>query len=70
MTLVIVSVFILLILAVPIGAAFALSAFLGAKMNGLPLDTFASLPYQTINSFLLLSIPFFILTGQIMNQAS
>lgn len=68
MTLVIVSVFILLIIAVPIGAAFALSAFLGAKMNGLPLDTFASLPYQTINSFLLLSIPFFILTGQIMNQ--
>jgi C4-dicarboxylate transporter DctM subunit len=61
-------VFVLLVLAVPICAAFAMAAFFGANWNGLSLDTFSSLPYQTVNSFLLLSIPFFILTGVIMNQ--
>lgn len=63
-----ISVFLLLLIGVPVGMAFALAVFFGVKFTDIPIDTFSHLPYHSINSFLLLAIPFFILAGQIMNN--
>lgn len=61
---------IILILGVPIGISFAISAFLGGDLLGIPSSSFASLSNQAVTSFTLLAIPLFILAGQIMNQGS
>ncbi|RSK55303.1 TRAP transporter large permease [Bacillus canaveralius] len=65
---VLISIFILLLINVPIGASFYLSTFLGAENANIPFETFASMPFQATHSFPLLAIPFFILAGQIMNH--
>ncbi|MGI2327933.1 TRAP transporter large permease [Planococcus sp. YIM B11945] len=57
-----------LIVGVPIGIAFGLAALLGGNVAQIPLETFASVANQAVNSFPLLAIPLFILAGQIMSQ--
>ena len=45
-----------------------LSALLGLELSGLPLATFARYLTQDVRSVPLLAIPFFILTGNLMNR--
>lgn len=57
-----------LVVGVPIGISFGIAALIGGKYFDIPLDTFASVANQAVNSFPLLAIPLFILAGQIMSQ--
>lgn len=57
-----------LLVGVPIGISFGLAALIGGKAFDIPLDTFASVANQAVNSFPLLAIPLFLLAGQIMSQ--
>lgn len=69
MTIIVVAIFILLAVAVPVGAAFALPTILGASALGVRPETFAaSVPYETAMSFTLVAIPYFLLAGQVMQQ--
>lgn len=62
-------VIILLLVGVPIGAAFWLPSVFGASAIGLEPDMIAAnVPYQTAIGFSLLAIPYFILAGQIMSD--
>lgn len=62
-------VLILLLIGVPIGAAFWLPSVFGASTIGLePEMIAANVPYQTAIGFSLLAIPYFILAGQIMSD--
>ncbi|MCM3389369.1 TRAP transporter large permease [Ureibacillus chungkukjangi] len=60
----------ILMIGVPIGVTFAISALLGGQLLDIPFASFASLSNQAVSSFSLLAIPLFILAGQIMNQGS
>lgn len=62
------SLLLILIIGIPIGIAFAIAALIGGSIYELPLDTFASVANQAVNSFPLIAIPLFLLAGQIMNQ--
>ncbi|MBN6205764.1 TRAP transporter large permease, partial [Ralstonia pickettii] len=59
-----------LIVGIPIGIAFGLAALIGGNILNIPLDSFASVANQAVNSFPLLAIPLFILAGQIMSQGN
>ncbi|WP_375000381.1 TRAP transporter large permease [Aeromicrobium sp. CTD01-1L150] len=63
------AILLLLILATPIGVAFALPTILGAESLGMPANTFAaSVPNETAQSFALVAIPYFLLAGQAMQR--
>lgn len=62
------SLLLILIIGIPIGIAFAIAALIGGSIYEIPLDTFASVANQAVNSFPLIAIPLFLLAGQIMNQ--
>jgi len=64
-----ISLAILLFLNVPIAYALGLPAVICMILEGLPLDMFPQLIYSSINKFLLLAIPFFVLSGSIMEKA-
>lgn len=69
MPLIVLGVLLLLILAAPIGVAFALPTILGAESLGMPASTFAaSVPNETAQSFALVAIPYFLLAGQAMQH--
>lgn len=69
MALIVLAVLLLLILAAPIGVAFALPTILGAESLGMPANTFAaSVPNETAQSFALVAIPYFLLAGQAMQR--
>ena len=57
-----------MLLGVPVGASMALAALFGLELLGLPLATFARYQTQDVRSVPLLAIPFFILTGNLMNR--
>ncbi len=61
--------FILLVLGAPIALSLGLSSLLALIYNGTSLTIVASSMYSGIAKYLLLSIPFFILSGNIMAQA-
>lgn len=61
--------FLLLILNVPIAFCLALSAIATLTVAGMPLSVVATNIYAGISKFLLLSIPFFVLAGNIMAKA-
>lgn len=58
---------VLMLLGVPVGAAMGLSALLGLDLLDLPLAAFARYLTQDVRSVTLLAVPFFILTGNLMN---
>lgn len=70
MAIIVVALIAFLIIGVPIGVAFAISALIGGQILDIPSASFASLSNQAVSSFTLLAIPLFILAGQIMNQGS
>jgi tripartite ATP-independent transporter DctM subunit len=62
------SLFLLLLFRVPIAFALGISASLTMMYLGLPLMNVAHNLVKGVNSFSLLAIPFFILAGEIMGQ--
>lgn len=70
MALIVLVLLFLLMIGVPIGLTFALSALVGGEIFNIPSASFASLSNQAVSSFALLAIPLFILAGQIMSQGS
>ncbi len=59
----------LLILGVPISFALGCSALVIIVTEGLPLSIFGQRMYQSLDSFVLLAVPFFLLCGLLMNAA-
>lgn len=61
--------FLLLAINVPIALALAISSFLGIWKLGLPLSMVATNLYAAPSKFVLLAIPFFVLSGNIMEKS-
>ena len=64
-----ISFFIFLILGVPIGVCLGLSSICAILYSGTSLTIVATNMYSGISKFLLLAIPFFVLSGNIMARA-
>ena len=64
-----ISFFIFLILGVPIGICLGLSSVCAILYSGTSLTIVATNMYSGISKFLLLAIPFFVLSGNIMAKA-
>lgn len=60
--------FLLLVLGVPVGVAFALIVMAKADAWNIDLLSLSSIPYDTVSSFPLLAIPLFLLGGELMNR--
>jgi len=61
---------VLLVLGVPVFAAFGLGTMLFIEMAGtLPVQVFSSTLFDSINTFALIAVPLFILTGDIVVEA-
>ena len=61
--------FLLLVLGAPIALSLGLSSLLALVYNGTSLTLVASNIYSGIGKYLLLSVPFFVLSGNIMARA-
>ena len=59
---------VMMLLGVPVAAAMGLSALLGIELLDLPLAAFVRYLTQDVRSVTLLAVPFFILTGNLMNR--
>ena len=58
-----------LLLGVPIAYALGASSLVVILQAGLPLSIFAQRTYQSLDNFVLLAVPFFLLVGLLMNTA-
>jgi tripartite ATP-independent transporter DctM subunit len=68
-SLVMIACFLVLLLAgVEVATSMGLAAFLGLGLLGLPLVTFARYVTEDVRAVTLLAVPFFILTGNLMNH--
>ncbi len=61
--------FFFLLCGVPIAVSLGLSAMAGILYGGFPLQVMSSLVYSSIAKFALLAIPYFVLTGVLMEYA-
>jgi TRAP-type transport system large permease protein len=61
---------VLLVTGVPIAYALGASALLVIWTEGLPLSIFVQRAYQSIDSFVLLAVPFFLMVGILMNSGA
>lgn len=61
------SFLILMAVGIPIAFAFGLSGVFGFILIGAPLDLFAQRMWTGLDSFVLVSLPFFILAGELMH---
>lgn len=68
MTTAAVLVLVLIILGVPVAYAFGVGAFVAFLLAGDDLVQAVSVTYRTIDSFPLLAIPFFLLSGAVMQE--
>lgn len=64
------TLFLLLVLTVPIGVAIGAAVFMGMTVGGLPPVFLAQKMYGALDSFPLLAVPFFILAGEIMSKGT
>lgn len=60
--------FLLLILGLPIGVAFALIVVLNAETWYMSIEYMASSPFDALQSYPLLAIPLFLLAGEVMSR--
>ena len=65
---IVVYLFVLLVIGLPVGIAFALIVIVNAKKWSIDMSALASIPYDTISNFPLLAIPLFLLGGELMNR--
>ncbi len=68
--LVFVTLFTLLILGTPIGAAIGLSVIVGMLLDGLPSIFLVQKLVTSLDSFPLLAVPFFVMAGEIMQRGT
>lgn len=61
--------FILILLNIPIAASMGIATIIALIIEGIPLTTFPNLMYAAIGKNVLLAIPYFILTGVLMEYA-
>jgi tripartite ATP-independent transporter DctM subunit len=64
----VVLLFVLLVIGLPIGFAFALVVVANAKAWNIELEGIAAIPFDNISNFPLLAIPLFLLGGELMNR--
>jgi TRAP-type mannitol/chloroaromatic compound transport system permease large subunit len=64
------SFIVLMVLGVPIAYALAASSLLVIAIVDVPLLIVAQTAYQGLDSFILLSVPFFLLVGILMNVSN
>ncbi len=62
--------FLLFFLGMPVAFAMIFSAFVYAVMNGIDLGFLGLQMFSSLDFFVLLAIPLFILTSEVMNQSS
>ncbi|MFP7478918.1 TRAP transporter large permease [Terribacillus saccharophilus] len=62
------SLFLFLILSVPIGIALGLAAILAMLVEGLPIDLLSQGLITSVDSFPLMAVPFFVLAGELMSK--
>ena len=62
--------FVLFIMGMPVAFSMILSGMTYALMTGEPLSTFSLTAYSSTNNFILIAIPMFILTAEVMNVTS
>ncbi len=60
--------FVLLVLGLPVGIAFALVVMGNASAWNIELEGIAAIPFDNISNFPLLAIPLFLLGGELMNR--
>lgn len=65
---IVISLFVLLLLGVPIAVAFALIVIVNADAWNIDPFSLAALPFDTVSNFALLAIPLFLLVGELMNR--
>jgi len=68
MSIVVLSLFVFLLIGMPIAAAFALAVFLNADSVGVWLHALSNIPFESVSRFALAAIPLFILVGELMSQ--
>ncbi|MBO4168661.1 TRAP transporter large permease [Cereibacter azotoformans] len=68
-TLVFGSLVVFLLFGVPVAYALGMSSLLVIVWADLPLSIFAQRAYQSLDSFVMLAVPFFLLVGLLMNSA-
>lgn len=68
MSIVVLSLFVFLLIGMPIAAAFALAVFLNADSVGVWLHALSNIPFESASRFALAAIPLFILVGELMSQ--
>lgn len=66
--LVVVSMLIFIAIGIPVAFALGLSSLIFFLVNNIPLATFAQKMADSVNTFSLLALPFYILAGNIMNN--
>lgn len=64
-----ISMAVLLVLSVPIANTLGLSTILALNNQGLPLVTIAQSVFESLDSFTLMAVPFFILAGNLMQSS-
>src|SRR5680860_591237 len=63
-----ISLLVLMFIGVPIAIALGLSSMIVLNQQGMPLIALAQSVFQSLNSFSLMAIPFFILAGNLMQS--
>ncbi|WP_370297618.1 TRAP transporter large permease [Ammoniphilus sp. YIM 78166] len=66
MTLLLVTVTILLFFSVPIAVSLGFASLIVLQIEGIPLITLAQSVFESLDSFVLMAVPFFILAGNLM----
>lgn len=63
------SLAVLLLLGVPVAFALGAAALLVILQEGLPISIFAQRTFRSLDNFVLLAVPFFLLVGLLMNNS-
>lgn len=63
---VIVGLLVLLAVSVPVGVAIGILSFAGLRAQGIPMVAAVQTVFESLDSFSLMAVPFYILAGSIM----
>ncbi|MBP1932640.1 TRAP transporter large permease [Ammoniphilus resinae] len=61
-----ISLLVLFVISVPIAVSLGLSSIIALSLKGIPLITLAQSVFESLDSFSLMAVPFFILAGNLM----
>jgi TRAP-type mannitol/chloroaromatic compound transport system permease large subunit len=57
----------LMMLRVPVSIAVGVASVVGIALGGIPLDVLPRMMIESVDSFALLAVPFFVLAGNLLN---